>query len=229
MEAWRVKPRRPMIDGYRSVIHRLLFALLAALLVGCSQQPSPPATPTVAVPTPLPAPTQAPVEQSGVPPGFLRHVDRVGGYTIIYPDDWARVPGEEGSVRLVANPLALAEPSPAASAMVIILPGRVADIESATGKTIRNSKDLLEYVLEGLRAEQNPSIGPVELFESNGLIFAAAQVSYYDTDYRLDMKTWVAVTVRGERALVAVTGSPKEEFDAYLPLFQRMVRTLAML
>lgn len=206
-------------------------ALLAALLVACTQPPPLPATPTVVAPTPTsrPAPTQAPVEQSGVPPGFLRHVDRVGGYTLIYPDDWARVPGEGGSVRFVANPLALAEPSPAASAMVIILPGQVADIQSASGKAIRNSKDLLEYVLEGLRAEQNPNVGPVELFESNGLVFAAAQVSYYDTDYRLDVKTWVAATLRGERALVAVTGSPKEEFEAYLPLFQRMVRTLAML
>lgn len=204
-------------------------ALLAALLVACTQPP--PATPTVVapMPTPRPAPTQAPGEQGEVPPGFLRHVDPVGGYTLIYPDDWARVPGEGGSVRFVANPLALAEPSPAASAMVIILPGQVAEIEAAAGKAIRNSKDLLEYVLEGLRAEQDPSVGPVELFESNGLVFAAAQVSYYDTDYHLDVKTWVAATLRGERALVAVTGSPKEEFEAYLPLFQKIVRTLAML
>lgn len=205
------------------------LALLAAWLIGCAQPPPPPATPTALPPTPLPAPTQAPREQADVPPGFLRHIDQVGGYTLIYPDDWARLPGEEGSVRFVANPLALAEPSPAASAMVIILPGKVADMESASGKTIRNSKDLLGYVLAGLRAEQNPSIGPMELFESNGLVFAAAQVSYYDTDYRLDVKTWVAVTVQGERALVAVAGSPKEEFDIYLPLFQRMVRTLRLL
>jgi len=39
----------------------------------------------------------------------------------------------------------------------------------------------------------------------------------------------VAATVRGERALVAVAGSPQEEFDVYLPLFQRMVRTLRLL
>ena len=205
------------------------LALLAALLVACARQPLPPATPTTPPPTPLPAPTQAPGEQGVAPPGFLRHVDQVGGYTLIYPDDWARVPGEGGSVRFVANPLALAEPSPAASARVIILPGQVAELESASGKVIRNSKDLLEYVLEGLRAEQNPNVGPVELFESNGLVFAAAQVSYYDTDYRLGVRVWVAATVRGERALVAVTGSPQEAFDTYLPLFQRMVRTLRML
>jgi hypothetical protein len=139
------------------------------------------------------------------------------------------LPPATPTARFVANPLALAEPSPAASAMVIILPGQVADIESASGKVIRNSKDLLEYVLAGLRAEQNPNVGLVDLFESNGLVFAAARVSYYDTDYRLEVRAWVAATVRGERALVAVAGSPQEEFDVYLPLFQRMVRTLRLL
>jgi hypothetical protein len=160
---------------------------------------------------------------------MLRHVDEKGGYVVLYPDDWQPVPSEEGSVRLVADPRVVAEPSPAAGAMVIILPGKLADIQATSGTTIRNSKELLDYTLEGLESQQQSQFGAMELFEANGLIFAAAEATYHDDDYNVDVRTWVAATVRGDRALIAVAGSPVEQWEGYQAALRRIVRTIRLL
>lgn len=174
---------------------------------------------------PLPTATQA--GRGALPPGMLPYQDSQGGFFIAYPDTWVVLPGQ-GSVRFAENALILSEDSPAAGATVFVLTGQVGDIGNAAGRSIRNSRDLLNYVLEGLKAEQNPNFGPMELFQANGLVFAAAQGTYDDTAYKVRVKTYVVATVRGEQALTLVSGSPEEAFDNYWPTFEAMVRTISL-
>jgi hypothetical protein len=158
---------------------------------------------------------------------MLYHLDRQVRYHIAYPETWVFM-SQQGSARFALNPLIMAEQSPGAGPMVFVLTGKVSEIEEAAGRSIRTSEALLEYTLEGLKTEQNPDFGPIELFESNLLQFAGVLGTYDDKDYQVRVKTYVVATVQGERALVAVSGSPEDEFDTYWPTFETMIRTLGL-
>ena len=209
------------------VPHSTLYALLtlAALLVACSQAAPP--TPTALPPTPLPAPTEAPARGGGLPAGMRRYIDPQGGFSVAYPEGWTPLP-DQGSVRFVEDPFAINADSPAAGAMVFVLSGKLADIQAASGKAVRNSKDLLDYTLEGVKPEQHPEFGRIELFESNRLVFAASEGTYDDNVYQVRVRVYIATAVRGDRAVTVVSGAPGEEFDAYRPTFQAIVRTVAL-
>jgi len=159
-----IKPDRSApAPGLSPVLVRASAILAGLLLIACARPVGPTPTPP---PTPMPLPTATQAGRGGLPPGMLPYQDPQGGFFIAYPDTWVVLPGQ-GSVRFAENALILSEDSPAAGATVFVLTGQVGDIGNAAGRSIRNSRDLLDYVLEGLKAEHPPSDGIRRLPGSN--------------------------------------------------------------